>query len=223
MARVTSYRNTRLCHMMMSAKPSEEHWDVVYGAGSEHLGWYEPEPSTLGLVTTNSSPKDAVIDVGGGDSRLVDNLLDLGYGDVTAFDLSAVALERARSRLGSRAGGVRWIQGDVTEFEPDRTWDLWHDRAVFHFLVEEKQRDAYRAALRKAIAPGGLLVVAAFAPGAPERCAGLSVVHYDEDSLAAAFASDFEVVAVSRLDPARSDQGDQRPYVAGVFARRALP
>jgi SAM-dependent methyltransferase len=173
------------------------------------------------MVTTNSSPEDAVIDVGGGDSRLVDNLLDLGYEDVTVFDLSTVALERARNRLGSRASGVRWIHGDVTEFEPDRTWALWHDRAVFHFLVEEEQRDAYRAVLGRALEPGGLLVIAAFAFGAPDRCAGLPVVHYDEGSLAAAFAPDFEVVAVSPIHPARSDQGDQRPYVAGVFARKA--
>jgi len=197
----------------------EEHWEKVYCARTQDLGWYEPEPSTLELVTAHSSPGDAVIDVGGGDSRLVDHLLELGYDDVTVLDLADVALDRARSRLAARGPVVRWIHADVTQFEPDRTWDLWHDRAVFHFLVGEDQRDAYRAVLRRAVAPGGSLVVAAFGHEAPDRCAGLPVVHYDAHSLAAAFAPDFEPIAVSRLDPARSGVGDQRPYVAGVFTR----
>jgi len=203
---------------MSSVRP-EEHWETVYGARSQDLGWYEPEPSTLELVTAHSSAGDSLIDVGGGDSRLVDNLLDLGYDDVTVLDLSTVALDRARTRLAARALTARWVHADVTQFEPDRTWDLWHDRAVFHFLVDEDQRDAYRAVLRRAVAPGGSLVVAAFGPGAPERCAGLPVVHYDANSLTAAFAPDFQPIAVGRLDPARSGEGDQRPYVAGVFNR----
>ena len=206
--------------MITTPGPAEEHWDGVYGAPSEDLGWYEPEPSTLGLVTMHSSSKDAVVDVGGGDSRLLDNLLDRGYEDVTVLDLSAVVLDRARNRLGSRARDVTWIHSDVTRLDPERTWDLWHDRAVFHFLVDKEQRDAYRAVLRQAIAPGGALVVAAFALGAPERCAGLPVVHYDSDSLTAAFAPDFEPIAVNRLDPSPGGIGDQRPYVAGVFTRR---
>jgi SAM-dependent methyltransferase len=204
---------------MKSSAGAEEHWDEVYGAQSTDLGWYEPEPSTIGLVTAHSAPDDSVIDVGGGDSRLIEELLDRGYEDLTVLDLTSVALDRARSRLGSCAPRVRWIHADVTRFEPDRTWELWHDRAVFHFLVDEDQRDAYRAVLRRAVAPGGMLIVAAFGRGAPERCAGLPVVHYDADSLTAAFAPDFEPIAVDRLDPARADEGDQRPYVAGVFAR----
>ncbi len=203
----------------MSSESREAHWDAIYGSPTEDLGWYEPEPSTLALATAHSSPQDAVVDIGGGDSRLVDNLLDLSYEDVTVLDLSAVALDRARSRLGTRAQGVTWIHGDVTSFDPERSWDLWHDRAVFHFLVDEKQRAAYRAVLRRAIAPGGVVVVAAFAAGAPEQCAGLPVVHYDSDSLTAAFAPDFEPIAVSCLEPSPGGEGDQRPYVAGVFTR----
>ncbi len=205
--------------VMVGSRRSEEHWDEVYGQRSESLGWYEPDPSTLGLVTSHSSPRDSVIDVGGGDGRLVDNLLDLGYEDVTALDLSAVALDRARSRLGSRAAGVGWIHCDVTLFEPYRTWDLWHDRAVFHFLVGEEPRDAYCAVLRRSVEPGGLLVVAAFGLGAPERCAGLPVAHFDADSLTAAFAPHFTPITVRGLAPTRSDEGDQRPYIGGVFKR----
>lgn len=197
----------------------EEHWNVVYAAPEHDLGWYEPEPSTLALVTEHSSRHQSVIDVGGGDSRLVDRLLDLGYEDITVLDLSPVALDRARQRLGSKARSVTWVQSDVTSFEPDRRWELWHDRAVFHFLVDAYRRDAYRAVLRSALAPRSVFVVAAFSPAGPARCAGLPVAHYDTSSLAAEFASDFDPISLGEVVP-RSGEGDQRPYVAGVFARR---
>ena len=197
-----------------------EHWDRVYEGGpTEQLGWYESEPSTLELVTAHSTPDDSVIDVGGGDSRLVDALLARGHDDLTVLDLSNAALERARDRLGSRARAVEWVRADVTEFAPDRTWDLWHDRAVFHFLVTEAWRDAYRAAALRAIAPGGRLVLATFASDGPEQCAGLPVCRYDVDSLPAAFAPGFETVAVGPIAPIRSTDGDQRPYVGAVLRR----
>jgi len=199
----------------------EQHWNDVYAAPADSLGWYEPESSTLALVTGHSSPQQSVIDVGGGESHLVDHLLDLGYDDITVLDLSAVALDRAQRRLGTRAQQVTWIQGDVTSFAPERTWDVWHDRAVFHFLVDENRRDEYRAVLRRSLAPDGVVVVATFALAGPPRCAGLPVAHYDPTSLAAEFTADFEPITVDELAPARVGEGDQRPYVAGVFARRA--
>jgi SAM-dependent methyltransferase len=199
---------------------NEEHWNRVYeGRPTEELGWYEPEASTLELVTAHSTPDDSVIDVGAGDSRLVGALLARGHSDVTVLDLSTVALERARDRLGSRAGAVDWVRADVTEFAPRRTWDLWHDRAVFHFLVTEARRDAYRAAALEAIAPGGRLVLATFASDGPEQCAGLPVCRYDVDSLPAAFAPEFETVTVGPIAPRRSADGDQRPYVGAVLTR----
>lgn len=206
---------------MNDGADDDGYWDRVYGAPSETLGWYEPEPSTLELVTLRSSPQDSVIDVGGGDSRLVERLLALGYEDLTVLDLSAIAIERAQHRLGSRARQVTWIEGDVTSFSPGRTWNVWHDRAVFHFLVDAARRDAYRSVLRRALTPGGVVVVATFSLAGPPRCAGLPVAHYDASSLAAEFSADFEPVVVDDLAPARSGEGDQRPYVAGVFARRA--
>jgi ubiquinone/menaquinone biosynthesis C-methylase UbiE len=199
---------------------TEQHWNAVYERRpTEELGWYEPEPSTLELVTAHSTPDDSVIDVGGGDSGLVGALLDRGYGDVSVLDLSDLALERARTRLGARAPSVEWILADVTGFEPERTWDLWHDRAVFHFLVADEERDAYRSAARRAIAPGGRLVVATFSSEGPEQCAGLPVRLYEVDTLAAAFAPAFEVVTAGRLAPGRSPDGDQRPYVGAVLDR----
>ena len=197
---------------------SEEHWNAVYGRRpTVELGWYEPDPSTLGLVIAQSTPGDSVIDVGGGDSRLVDALLDRGYGDVTVLDLSEVALERARGRLGARGQTVDWIHADVTGFAPERTWAMWHDRAVFHFLVTSEQRDAYRAAALRVIAPGGRLVVSTFSSEGPEQCAGLPVCRYDVDSLPAALAPEFELVTVGPLAAGPSAEGDQRPYIGAVL------
>ena len=199
-----------------------EHWNTVYQRRpTEELGWYEPESSTLGLVTAHSTPDDSVIDVGGGDSPLVEALLQRGYRDLTVLDLSDAALDHARRRLGPRAGAVEWIQADVTTFAPERTWGLWHDRAVFHFLVDQERRDAYRAVAARALEPGGTLVVATFSSEGPEQCAGLPVALYDVDSLPAVFAPEFELVAVGPVAPSRPVDGDQRPYVGAVLARAA--
>ena len=196
------------------------HWDGVYGRGpTEELGWYEPGPSTLALVIDNADPHDSVIDVGGGDSRLVDALVDRGHRDITVLDLSEVALDRARRRLGARADGVDWIRADVTDFLPTRTWDLWHDRAVFHFLTTDEQRTAYRNAAARAVAPRGRLVIATFGPDGPEQCAGLPVCRYDLDSLPAALAPDFEALTVAPLAPGPWEEGDHRPYIGAVLTR----
>ncbi len=124
----------------------EEHWDSIYRTkNTEDLGWYEPLPSTLDLVQRFSAPSDPVIDIGGGDSRMVDELTRAGYSDLTVLDLSDSALTRARSRLGSAGRSVTWIRTDVTRWEPTRTWALWHDRAVFHFLTAEEDRRSYNS------------------------------------------------------------------------------
>jgi SAM-dependent methyltransferase len=136
-----------------------------------------------------------VIDVGGGASTLVDDLLDAGYRDLTVLDLSAAALRAARGRLGERADLVDWIEGDVTEVElPEARFDVWHDRAVFHFLTEEDQRARYVEAARRSVRPGGHVIVAAFGPGGPARCSGLPVVRYSPDRLHDEFGSPFALV-----------------------------
>lgn len=198
----------------------EEHWDNIYRTrGTEDLGWYEPRPSTLALVQRFSSPSDPVIDIGGGDSRMVDELTEAGYSDLTVLDLSNLALARARSRLGSAGGSVSWIRTDVTRWEPIRTWALWHDRAVFHFLTAEQDRRAYVGIARRAMARGGHLVVATFALDGPDQCAGLPVERYDAERLAAAFGPGFGVVEHTTEHRQDSGGGDSRPYVAVVMQR----
>ena len=198
---------------------SQTHWDSVYATGHlDELGWYEPLPSTLGLVRAFSTPADSVIDVGGGTSSLTMELALLGYRDLTVLDISERALGASRNALGEDAGVVSWIRSDVTSYQPDRRWRLWPDRAVFHFLVEQEAREAYRSVAASAVESDGILIVATFAPDGPEKCAGLEVRRYDVDALAGEFAPDFDLVKGSRLVPIAAT-GDQRPYI-GVVLRR---
>ncbi len=199
------------------------HWDNVYaGRRSEDLGWHQPSIATLDLVYEHTMPSSSVIDVGGGDSRLVDALVSRGHADITILDLSRVALDRGQARLGEAAAAVSWVEADVLTWTPPRTWDLWHDRAVFHFLTEAEDRRTYIAAAERAIAPGGILIVATFGPDGPETCAGLPVVRYGTDTLVAAFADGHEPLWAGELPPSQRTEGDQRAFVAAVFRRRSV-
>jgi len=197
---------------------TQSHWDSIYGGRmSEELGWYEPVPATLDLVRRHSRPGDSVIDVGAGDSGLADELFRLGYTDITLLDISEVALERSRTRWKGHGHQPSWIQADVTTWAPRRRWDLWHDRAAFHFLTDDEDRAAYRATARAALVDRGRLIVAAFGPDGPTSCAGLPVERYDPDGLVAAFGPEFSPVEVVDLPPPDRSVGDQRPYLAAVL------
>ena len=164
----------------------ETHWQSVYGRQpADEVSWYQLHPDTsLSLIQSCQLEKNAaLIDVGAGASVLVDHLLDEGYLDVTVLDIAKAALDRSRQRLGARANQVRWQVADVTEFLPDRSYDLWHDRAVLHFLTDPELRAAYRAALERALLPGGHLVVGTFAMDGLTKCSGLEIVQYDAAKL----------------------------------------
>jgi len=179
------------------------HWQNVYATKAENeVSWYQENPaSSLDLVAATGVPSDAaIIDVGGGASRLVDCLLDKGFRRVAVLDLSENALGEAKTRLGRRADAVDWIVADVTTWEPSRTYDLWHDRAAFHFLTEPADREAYVVRLKRAVHRGGHVIIATFAPDGPERCSGLPIVRYDPDALARMLGQDFELVDSRRHD-----------------------
>lgn len=190
----------------------QDHWDRVYaGRTPETVSWYQPRPTvSLDLVAAAGiRPEDPVLDVGGGASTFVDCLLDAGFSAVTVLDLSAEALARVQARLGARAGQVQWIREDVTLFRPPAQFALWHDRAVFHFLVEAADRVAYVDSLRHSLVPGGTAIIATFAPDGPEKCSGLPVMRHDEASLGRELGADFELQEVRReshLTPWRSEQ-----------------
>jgi SAM-dependent methyltransferase len=178
-------------------------WERVHtGKPVAGVSWWQPVPQlSLDLVErAGVSPADPIVDVGSGWSTLVDHLLGRGFVDLTVVDLSPTALAAVRDRLGEHGAGVALVQGDVLDLDLGRRYALWHDRAVFHFLTEEHERDAYRASLRRSVRPGGWLVVATFGPEGPTACSGLPIVRYSHEALAEQFADDFEVAARSAED-----------------------
>lgn len=192
------------------------HWERVYGGKAvDGVSWYRPHlERSLAFIEAVGLPKDAaIIDVGGGASTLVDDLLTRGYTDVTVLDVASTAIAAAQERLGPRAREVTWVVADITTFEaPQSRYDFWHDRAVFHFLREAEARRRYVSVVRRALKPGGHIVVATFGPGGPERCSGLEVARYSADGLHAEFGSPFEKVASSE-EIHRTPWGSEQEFV----------
>lgn len=189
------------------------HWDQVWRTRKpEQVRWYQPEPRvSLELIAAAGIAQNAgIIDVGGGASVLADRLLDLGYTNLAVLDIAGAAMQVSRSRLGARAAAIAWHEADVTTFEPPRRYALWHDRAVFHFLTKPGDRRRYVATLRKALKPGGAVVIATFAPDGPPKCSGLDVVRHDEQSLGAELGEDFELREVRREIHRTPSQAEQR-------------
>jgi trans-aconitate methyltransferase len=177
------------------------HWEKVYTTrGESEVSWFQETPAlSLELIELVGAMQDsAIIDIGGGASRLVDHLVSRGFQDLTVLDLSAAALASARSRIGDRANRVTWITADVTLWQPQRSYDVWHDRAAFHFLTEPNDQAAYVARLRRALRVGGHAIIATFAPDGPERCSGLMVRRYDANALAATLGAGFELIDTRR-------------------------
>lgn len=175
------------------------HWENVYAKkATDQVSWYRPhlELSLRFIENAGLDRNAAVIDVGGGASTLVDDLVSRGFTDVTVLDISATAVEQAKQRLGAAGARVHWIVGDITGVElPERRYAFWHDRAVFHFLADAELRRRYIDSASRALAPGGHIVVATFGPGGPERCSGLDVMRYSADGIHAEFGELFEKVA----------------------------
>ena len=172
------------------------HWEKIYGEKREdETSWFQPRPETsLTLIeATGEKPQAPLIDVGGGASRLVDHLLETGWQDLTVLDISGAALATARRRLGEREKAVRWLEADLLEAELPGPWRIWHDRAVFHFLVEEADRQRYIAQLRANLEPGGHCIIATFALDGPEACSGLPVQRYSPETLAETLGSEFQL------------------------------
>ena len=180
----------------MKSTESQRHWERVYGSRkSDEVSWFQPRPDrSLQLIRAAGIAADTpIIDVGGGASTLVDHLLDEGYGDVTVLDIAASAFEHSSERLGPLAARVEWIVADITRFEAHRSYGLWHDRAVLHFLDKASDRDRYVHVLDKALAPGACLILATFGPQGPRKCSGLEVRRYDVDMMTDLLGDLFEL------------------------------
>lgn len=181
---------------------SKEHWEQVYRTKAENsVSWFQEHArQSVELIGSTGVLKSAkIIDVGGGASTLVDDLLAQGYQHVTVLDLSEAALAASRARLAARASSVSWLAGDITKIDlPLHAFDVWHDRAVFHFLTTREEREAYVHAVLQAVKPGGHVIVATFAEDGPEKCSGLPVMRYSADGLHAEFGAPFTLLQQER-------------------------
>ena len=177
---------------------SRSHWDNVYRTKQPtEVSWYRPHLEvSLQLIQESARTLDAaIIDVGGGESTLVDDLLACGYRNLSILDIASTALDVAKARLGGQTESVKWLCGDVTTFAfAPRQFDVWHDRAVFHFLTDARDRAAYVHQVAHAVKPGGHVIVATFGPEGPTKCSGLNVIRYSPDSLHDEFGTSFQLV-----------------------------
>jgi len=189
-----------------------DHWDQVYSNKEpDELSWYQvrPEISLRLIAETGVQHDDPVLDAGGGAATLVDSLQTQGFSDITVLDISAAAIGRARARMGDKAETIHWITSDVTAFTPQREYALWHDRAVFHFLVEPRDRERYVDTVLAALRPRGHLILATFGPDGPQRCSGLDTRRYGIEQLRLIFDERFELKDYELQDhvtPAGSSQ-----------------
>jgi trans-aconitate methyltransferase len=206
----------------MQGKDRQTHWQSVYKAKDEReVSWFQDDAQpSLALVEEVASPSSAVIDIGGGASRLADALHERGFSDLSILDLSSAALAAAKARIGGGAERIQWIVADVTTWEPTRAYDVWHDRATFHFMVAESDRAAYLSRLVAALNPIGHAIIATFAPDGPEQCSGLPVRRYDAETLGQTLGRGFRLVS-TRQHKHLTPRGVAQSFQFSVF--RHLP
>jgi ubiquinone/menaquinone biosynthesis C-methylase UbiE len=176
----------------------KSHWEHIYETKDSHqVSWYKSHLDlSLQMIERTGVDKSArIIDMGGGASTLVDDLLANGYQNLTVLDISAVSMQVAQNRLGDQANKVTWLEADITQISlPEHNYDIWHDRAVFHFLTNAQDRQHYVNTVRRSVKAGGYIIMATFAPDGPMQCSGLDVVRYSSDSLHVEFGGDFELI-----------------------------
>ena len=187
----------------MSTPTRQEHWDNIYHTKKlTEVGWYQPVPQTsLEFIQEHAKSKQSrIIDVGGGDSFLTDNLLSAGYQDLTVLDISEKAIARAQKRLGSKAKQVKWVVSDITQYDSTGQFDIWHDRAAFHFLTQKHEIHAYLEILNESLIPGGYFVLGTFSDQGPTMCSGLNITQYSIAEMIALLAPTFEQIKSMNLD-----------------------
>jgi trans-aconitate methyltransferase len=196
---------------------STDHWNRVYETKREtDVSWYQSTPGVSLALVREFAPATtaAVVDIGGGASSFTLELLRAGYRDLTVLDISAAALDRAKAKIGADAARIGWIVADITVWKPARQWQVWHDRAVFHFLTERTAQDAYITVLKAALPAGAIAIISGFAPDGPEKCSGLAVVRYDAAALSERIAEGFELIKEIREAHATPGGSSQNFYYA---------
>ena len=208
----------------MSTPERQVHWQNVYQTkGEREVSWFQESPElSLDLIRATGVSTDAsIIDIGGGASRLVDALVDARYHSVTVLDLSEKALATTKARLGAHGSKVNWVVADVTTWQPSQIYDVWHDRAAFHFLTDPDDQSAYAECVRKAVPPGGHVIIGTFALDGPERCSGLPVVRHDAASLGQMLGDSFALIESRRHDHQTPGGAIQR-FQFSRFQREAV-
>lgn len=201
---------------------AKEYWEDIWTRKkSNQVSWYQQDPKTsIELILSTNPSKDArIIDVGGGDSSLVEKLLDLGFKNITVLDISANVLKRAKERLGKRAEMIKWIECDVREFDTDNKYDIWHDRALLHFLTSEEDLKNYVELTRKHVKKGGYLVLSTFSTNGPMMCSGLDTKQFSEESMKKLFSEGFEHIK-SFEEEHKTPFGVNQIFIYTVFRRK---
>lgn len=198
----------------------KNHWEKIYATKQSHeVSWTQETPLTsLKFIQRLSLPKSAnIIDIGGGDSKLVDSLVDMGYENITILDISEKALGKAKKRLGGKARAIKWVVSDIRDFKPTGEYDLWHDRAAFHFLTSQTDVDNYILTVKSAVK--GSIIISTFSKNGPEKCSGLDVTQYNEDQLQRLLAEGFnkvECLTEDHITPFNTKQN----FLFCCFSRR---
>ncbi len=202
----------------------KEHWEQLYSSKADNnVSWFQEHAElSLRLIRETGIPKSAaIIDIGGGASTLVDDLLLDGYTSLTVLDLSATALAATRKRLGSRANDIEWLEENITNaLLPAYDYDVWHDRAVFHFLTTPEERQAYIKNVLRSIKPGGHMIIATFAEDGPTQCSGLPVMRYSADQLHAEFGTSFKLLQ-HKMEEHRTPSGAMQKFVYCCFRKNS--
>ncbi len=205
----------------MEPSAQQTHWNDIYGQKPvDELTWFEQGATlSLELILKYATHDTAIIDIGAGTSQLVDELQAREFQDLSVLDLSQQAIDKSRARLGDKAGVVSWMVEDITRWQPKRTYHLWHDRAVFHFLTQRKDRVLYKKALANALPKGGIAIIATFSLTGPEKCSGLAVKRYSSASLAEELGADFQLVE-SCEHHHQTPKGGHQDFQYSVFRKR---
>jgi trans-aconitate methyltransferase len=181
----------------------KKHWENIYQTKElKDVSWFQPTPETSldFFKQFNVQTNAKVIDIGGGDSFLVDHLIDFGYQDISVLDISAAAIDRAKQRLGDKAKNVKWIVADAATFKPTEKYDFWHDRAAFHFLTDEQEISNYLQTAQESIHPTGVLVIGTFSEQGPKKCSGIEIKQYSETSMTNRLKKFFEKIKCITVD-----------------------
>jgi 2-polyprenyl-3-methyl-5-hydroxy-6-metoxy-1,4-benzoquinol methylase len=205
----------------MDSIDRKKHWESIYHTkDTQQVSWFQPTPEmSLDFIKELNIPLTAkIIDVGGGDSLLVDHLLQLGYKDVTVLDISEKSLKNAKMRLGPQAKQVTWIVADITEFVSVTHYDLWHDRAAFHFLTNAQEIESYVLTVKNSLAPDGIMVIGTFSDKGPTECSGLEIAQYSEESMTSLFTENFSKIKCLLTDH-QTPSGDQQNFIFCCFKK----